>query len=127
MDIHFTGQVQYAPTKFNTLKPWTMYDITEDNVYIDLTGHGGPWFVCYTVPCCVRRVFDRHLDVKGTVMTIPDALDLPANMDDTPVLEGLDREGPALDVIEALDEDPTLGQTIELDAHLQVPDDSDGE
>ena len=103
-----------------------MYDITEDYVYIDLTGHGEPCFVCYTVPCCVQRVFDRHIDVKGTVMTIPEVLDLPANMDETPILEVLDLETPIVEVIEVLDEDPTLGQTTEPDAQLQVPDDFDG-
>ena len=38
VDIDLTGQVQYAQTKFNTLKPSTMYDTTADYVDIDLTG-----------------------------------------------------------------------------------------
>ena len=59
-------------------------------------------------------------------MTIPEVLDLPANMDETPILEVLDRETPILEVIEVLDEDPTLGQTTKPDAQLQVPDDFDG-
>ena len=98
--------------KFNTSKPWTIYEITEDDGDIDLRS-GSTWTscsACCTLPCCVQRVFtNSHARYQAPVipnacdlaptMVTPEVLDLPANMEETPILEFLARE---LDIPEVM-------------------------
>ena len=103
----------YVDAKFKTLKPRTTYAITEDDVDIDLRS-GSTWTscsACCTLPCCVQRVFtNSHARGQAPVipnacdlaptMVIPEVLDLPANMDETPILEFLAME--VLDIPEVM-------------------------